>query len=276
MAEKDLEKDIQERLELLRSGKARSYFLGHLDYPSGVRGSNEATIREMINPLQETMPSIRDLIKEVKKNIKSIDEQTKFSAVYLLLGKVFSNIEAMFILAGSGKNLEMMEMCRSAQESLDLIILFLIDESDPLLKRWFAGATIPNKEARAAIHKFLNEDKELVGEEGIPVDKMTAHIYDIYSKYTHSSYAALLDAVDAFHEDFDFEGYSGFHYTKENFRMVQNISASLATTLKHVFLNLKDQSNFERADKIYKTINPSTTSREEMAKIIERYKGGKS
>lgn len=250
--ENSFEKDIQERLEKLHTGHARNYFLTHPDYPANCRAMDEAEIIRLSEIANGTLPPINNLIRGIRKKFGLITEQTNISAAYFLLGKAYSNLETILFLAPKGKHLEIVDLIRSAQESLDLVFLFLEDESKELLEKWFKGETIPNREARRVLDNVMN--RELVSQGNTPAGDMKGFLYNLYSKYTHSSYAAILDAVDVFHEDFDFEGTSGFYYTRENFQNINNLVASLLIQLKNFFVKFHDQENFRKVDKLYKSL----------------------
>jgi hypothetical protein len=169
----------------------------------------------------------------------------------------------------------MMDLARSAQESLDLAFLFLEDGNDDLLLKWFAGKIIKNEEARKAFDKYLNAGT--VSLETLPIKEAKAHMYHIYSMYTHSSYGALLDSVDVFREDLDFEGQAGFHYTNRNFHVVRSLASSIILNLKNIAGKLNDRAMFLEADRIYNLIVPSEIRlneeqiKDQIQELIKKY-----
>ena len=103
--------------------------------------------------------------------------------------------------------------------------------------------------------------------------ELKTHIYNIYSLYTHSSYAALLDTVDVFHEDFDYKGMSGFHYTLKNLDIaINNLAISLLLELKNIFTKYQNLESINEVDKLLEQMGNYKASPEEINKILEQYK----
>src|SRR5207247_2603302 len=154
-------------------------------------------VLELVKLIENSLPEILDLIKSLRSKVDFIANQDKWSAIYILLGKAFSNLESVILLAKEGRNLEMMDIARSGQESLDLVFLFFESEDKNLIDKWFEGKIIKNEEARELFHKFINDTKEIVNEkEFVPIKEMKKNMYNLYSQYTHSGYGALLDSID--------------------------------------------------------------------------------
>src|SRR6266496_1927025 len=97
----------------------------------------------------------------------------------------------------------------SSEESPDLFLGE--EENSSILKKWFSGDIVENRDARDAADKFVNQDLSIIGAQ-IAFKEAKAHMYRILSLYTHNTYAALLDSYDVYHKDFDFGKISGFHY----------------------------------------------------------------
>ncbi len=70
------------------------------------------------------------------------------------------------------------------------------------------------------------------------------------SKYTHCSYSALLDCLDVFNEDFDWNGYSGAHYTRDYMDALDSAMTATLIALKMTYSELKDIVNYEKVDKV--------------------------
>src|SRR3972149_2930029 len=140
--------------------------------------------------------------------------KNRFTAAYILFGKISNGIQAIFILAENGLHYEAMELVRSNREAMDLIFYFLLgDDTSRDLKKWFDGEVIKNEIARNAFSKFLSDELQKAGTT-LPVNSMKSGIYSGLSGYSHVTYAALLDSIDVYHQDFDFERIAGYHYTK--------------------------------------------------------------
>jgi hypothetical protein len=229
------------------------------------------SLQKDCDTLEKHLPEIEGLIKSIFPYIGSITEQTKIAASYLLLGKAFCFLTTSLKLAKDGNNLEMMELSRSAKEALGLVILFLEDENKELLNKWFNGKIISNSVAREFQHKMLNERLSKISTDDMPVNEMLKEDYRVMSHYTHSSYAGLLDAVDIFSLNFDFDKNAGYHYSKNNFHILQDLFLKLLMQLRNIFMHLKNKELYAQASDLCKLFTPSV-SNEEMLKIVEKYK----
>lgn len=265
-----LEGRIQERINKLKKRKGYYYFLSNIAYPENERKRLKYQVQKSLEVIEKNLPEIKKIAKSIKKLIPHIWEQNAITAVYLLLGKAYSNLETIILLSKEGHNLETVELARSANESLDLAFLFLEEGNEEKLQNWFKGKIISNSEARKAFDRVLNT--EILHSPKLPVGDAKTDVYDIYSEYTHSGYGALLDAVDVFHEDFDYERISGFHYTLRNFEEItKNLATSILLELKNVFLKYKDLDSFDKVEKILNEVGNPRVSKEEIEKIFEQY-----
>lgn len=269
-----LEERINDRIEKLKSRKGHYYCISNLTYPENQKQKSRYQLQQATALLEEKMPEIKELIKSIKGYIPYIWEQNAITAVYLLICKTYGNLETIIALAKDGRNVEIIELARSGHESLDLAFLFLEEGQEERLKSWFKGKIIDNKIARETFHKVLNSG--VLNATDLPVYDSKTDIYGVYSLYTHSSYAALLDTIDVFHEDFDFEGISGLHYSLQYFdAIVKNLMISLMLELKNIFTKYKILENINKVDRLLEQLGNYKATEEEVRDIFERYKKGK-
>jgi len=108
---------------------------------------------------KELEPVLEQFIKHVKSlkgSMGSITDRNIHIACYFLLGKITKTLRAALLLAQNGYYHEFMELARSINENVDLILLFVIEGEDGKnLKEWLDGKTISNGIARIAIQKNL-------------------------------------------------------------------------------------------------------------------------
>ncbi len=270
--EDELKKELEDRVKELRSRHSSEYFSQHPNYPNEQKDLDEAEIGELAKSFEEALPAIQELLREVKKFVPFIGDRTKTAAAYLLLGKALSNLKSIITVAKKGFNLEVMDLTRSGQESLDLALLFLEDGSEHLLEQWFNGDIVKNKEAREVMHQIMNRElpKILPDGEELPVNKMKAHMYKLFSMYTHSAYGALFDSIDVFREDIDFSGSAGFHYARRNFGVIHDFTVSLILQLKNIFGKHEDKEGFLRADTLYKSLGYGDAKFEDFVGLFEK------
>jgi len=272
--QQELEERINKRVQELKTRKGYYYFLSNPGYPENEKEKTKNQILNYTELFETKLPVIKTIIRSLKKNyVPHIWEQNAITAVYLLIGKAYGNLETMISLAKQGRNFEIIELARSGHESLDLAFLFLEPKQEERLKNWFKGKIIKNRTAREALHKVVNS--EGVNSTSLPMYELKTYIYDIYSSYTHSSYAALLDAVDVFHENFDYNGISGFHYTLKNLDIaINNLAVNLLLELKNVFTKYKNLESINKVDRLLEQMGNYKASPEEINEILERYKKG--
>lgn len=266
------EANINERLRKLRSRKGHRYFITHIEFPSRQKELDRASIDRYLKKIEEIIPQIELLIRNYRAYILHIWDQTKFCASYLLICKAFGNLRTATLLAKNGSCQELVEISRSAIEALDLAFLFLQDEKGKLLKDWFKGKIISNDEARKALHKSINK---IFVDTTIPLQDVKSDLYETYSLYTHSSYAALLDSIDVFYEDYDFKKYAGYHYSVRYLHLIDNIVINILLLLKSAFTYVKDTKNFEATDKLLRAIWNEDLSPYSIDKLFKDYKQSK-
>ncbi len=263
---------IQERLEKIRNPEASDFVRLHPDYPETRKERDRQDIIQSLQQFESIHQKILPHICDLRKLIKDMTERTMICAIYLLFGKMMQTLEVIFLLAKEGRNQEVGELVRSVNENCDLISLFILNSSDEYLNKWFDGEIIEHAKAREAIHKFLNRLnlQDPVSKEELPVYEVSTYIYRVFSKYTHSSYAALLDSVDVFNKDFDFHRFAGYHYIKRNFHIIRNAMVETLLRLKTLYLALSDNDNYLKVDNILKEIMPTVTE-EEIKNILEKF-----
>jgi hypothetical protein len=266
-----VEGNLKVKLEKLRSRTARDYFLLNISYPSQERAKNEADINKYIQDLEDILFEIEKLLKTYRKHIPNIWDQTRDAACYLLIGKVFNNLKTIARISKDGSSHELVELCRSAIESLDLVFLFLEDKTEKYLKIWFKGELVTNDEARLAAEKIINNANIYNDNIELPLKDIKSDVYSMYSLYTHSGYAALLDSVDVFYEDFDYKKYSGYHYTNRNLHLVNNVLENTLLGLKNAFIRSNDILGAKNVDIILKKVGHNKLPKEVVYKIINPY-----
>ena len=199
--------------------------------------------------------------------------KNRFTAAYILFGKISNGIQAIFILAENGLHYEAMELVRSNREAMDLIFYFLLgDDTSRDLKKWFDGEVIKNEIARNAFSKFLSDELQKAGTT-LPVNSMKSGIYSGLSGYSHVTYAALLDSIDVYHQDFDFERIAGYHYTKaSSLPYVQGEIEGMIVSLKHFYQIVGDNSAYEQLDDILRKWAPERYNTEKTKNDLEELK----
>lgn len=257
---------LKERLEKLKSRRARRYFLSNMSFPENEKQKDRDFIISSLHVIENVLPKVKDLVKGIRTHIEYIWDQSPILAAYLLMGKALSNLESIISLAKGGHVLEVVELIRSGQESLDLAFLFMEGGQEQRLNKWFNGEIIENAKARKALQTAINK----MGFR-YPVKSLKSEVYKTLSLYTHSSYGALFDAIDIYHEDFDFDKYAGFHYTREYLPTVEDLLVKILLELKNIFVKQKDMIRLDATEKLLKEFSSSFASESEIRDISKLY-----
>lgn len=264
-----IESNLQRKLNNLKKGKGKRFFLTHIDYPQKQKAIDSVKINQQIKIIENNLSDLKSLIKEIKKYFSSIFDQDKYVATYLLIGKALSNLEASISLAKSGYSEELLELSRSGHESTDLTFLFLEEENKKLLVRWFKGEIIENNISRQFFEKALNKSKII--NVTIELSKAKNHIYKAYSLSTHSQYTALVDLIDVFYEDLDYYKYAGFHHNASLTYYFQSLYSNILIILKTIFIKKMDQPNIDKVDKLLNEVLPKVP-KNEVEQMLKDYK----
>jgi hypothetical protein len=226
------------------------------EYAARERESNRRAVAMQIAELQSLLEICKPFITRIKSVVPKISDETIEAASYLLFSQAVQHFEAIFVLADRGLSIQACEMLRAIGEALDLIKLFLEESQDhPKLKTWFEGEIIPNREGREAAHRFMNEGRS----EPLPVKETKAGIYAALSKYSHMSYAAVLESIDVYARDFDWHRVAGFHYVNlSSLPFAREMLHATVITLKQFYrFHLGDEESFRELERIRNKVSPA-------------------
>lgn len=230
----------------------------------------QATALEL-ERLEELYGEVLPYVRKVRSFVSDVLDQNRLTAAYFLFGKVSQGLRAIFLLARGGFHYEVMEIVRSGREALDLVALFLREAEDsPLLKKWFEGEIVENKEARAAMEKLLSRGNQEMGV-ALSVGDMKAGLYGVLSKYAHVSYGALLESYDVHKADFDFDGGAGFHYVRASSLpyVKREMTGGLIVGLKDFYRTAGDLRSYEELDAILRKHAPEMFDESQRKKRID-------
>lgn len=242
---------ISDRLAKLRSHRGRMAMLANPLYPAQRKKKDMDQISEKLAPLREIHAKLVPRVKKLKELVPDITEQSTMCAIYLLYGKVLQTWDSIFLLASHGHGFDIMEFRRSIGENLDLIHTFHLDESGEHLKKWFEGEIILHSVSRNIADEWLKKGKIKEVEEGkLTPKQMAVDIYRGFSRYTHRSYVALLDCIDPFNEDFDWDLNAGAHWTLNNMHALEAAMVTTLIALKMTYRALRDDTSYTEVDKM--------------------------
>ena len=266
------EEYVTNRLADVNAKKGYSYAQANPGYPEYQKQKDVIAIDLLCKEIEDVLPKVEGLMKKIFSGVGSITEQTKTAAVYMLIGKAYGSLQSALLLCRDGRNIEALEICRSGKEALDLVIVFWEDENANLLSKWFKGKIIDPSEVRDFQHKLINRElADYYENEEQPIKDLLRNGYKIMSVYTHSAYSGLLDNVDVFNMDFDFERYGGYHYCIENFHVVEDLLIKILLQLQSSALKVGDTGAFTATKEISKRFDVNLT-KEQMKIVLAKYK----
>lgn len=267
MLRNGIEGRIKARIKKLKSRKARRYFQLNIGHPKSQQELERNYINQTIRTIEDLFPTLIELLKKVRPHFNNIWDQNKIVASYLLLGKSFKTLEAVIEEMKKGNPTSAVELARSGCEAVDLVFLFLSNDGDTYLRKWFGGKIISNNESRKAFERSITEMfPKSAG--SYALREMKSDVYWIYSLYTHSGYGAILDMVDVYYEDFDFSGYAGFHYTRQYLHLAENLLVNILLGLKNIFLITVDLEGIATVEKYLKQFHLHFASPREISDWI--------
>lgn len=267
--EEDL-KYIKGHEEAINNEAAAEFFKSNPEKIRATTATEKESLFKKLDALDKRFHSLIPYITNTRVYIKSITEKTKLSASFLIFHKTIQTWEAMMILARNGFYYETMELSRSTTENADLSNLFILgDEDNKIITRWFNGEVIMNRESRASFEEVFNSNEFFP--KPMPVAKTIGKIYHVMSEYTHGGYGAMLEMINMFSKDFDFDKSVGFHRLDEQTDVLKNLVNKIQYNLIlfHTCL-VKDK---ERADELIKLLPEplETLSKEDIEKHYEQY-----
>ncbi len=267
-----VDKRIKEKLNLLKTRAGHKKLLSDIFFPSKQRERDRQIALRYASILDDKLKKLEPLIRSLRSHIDYIGDPDKYVAAYLLIGKSYTTLKAINLLVREGYSFQITELVRSSMESLHLVALFLENDQEKLVKKWFEGEIIGNRTAREAMNKAINSMNQANDGKPIPMGDALSDIYSIYSAYTHSGYSAVFDFIDVFKEDFDFEQYSQFHYNRKYLHLIDNLYVNILLELKNFYIRVKDDANLEKVESMLSDEGGSFATTTEIMKEMERYK----
>jgi hypothetical protein len=268
--DQELKKILKDKLEKLH--KRTAFQLASLDpkLPARNKAWDKTQIESNLLKIEKVTPSIKLLLKRIRKNFRNIWDETNIVATYLVLGKVLNNLESATILAKQGYSYSMVELIRSGVESCDLALLLMEESQEEIVKEWFQGRIIKNEKSRKLAHKILNNER--TGEKILmPIESAKKDVYEIYSHFTHNSYSTLLELIDPYKEDLDYEQTAGFHYSQHYFHLIENLAVQILLEIKNLFVKTQDLDGIKGCNSALQELDYNLHSKEEAEDLFTRY-----
>lgn len=213
-------------------------------------------IELLLSRLRKQLSDLLPFVYKIKPHINDITETTHICAIYLLLCRVFDDWDSLFVLAKNGRSSAAGSIIRMIKEGNMLVNLFAIEFSNKdhaNLDKWFSGEIVQHGIGREKMEKYFNKYSPPT----LDVKKLATHIYQIESQVSHNAYATILELVSPFTEDYDFDGYTGYHRTISWLRYAVGSLETTNIALKMVYsIVINDDGAFKKINEILIKYNP--------------------
>lgn len=250
---------IASNKQAIKSSKPKAALLHNPDMLRSIQERDKLKIGLLLSRLREQYSELFPFVKKVKLHINDIIEETYVCAIYLLLCHVFDNWNSFFILAENGRSSAAGNVIRTIKEGIMQIELFSIDslsEERTNLDKWFSGDIIRHVTGRRKVGEYFDESLPF---SEVNVKELSSQVYQIESQVSHNAYASILELVSPFTEDYDFDGYSGYHRTLAWLRYASGSLEATNIVMKMVYLMvIKDAESFKKINEILVRYSPET------------------
>ena len=209
-------------------------------------------IESLMLELEKQYNDIIPFIKDLKKYVKDITEQTFFSAIYLLSNSILSIFSSIKILANKWEYISIMTLLRKLDEAATLCNLFSIEcnENNPNnLNKWFSWKIINHKiwrEKTDKLPEWINVDFEA----------LQSYLYQMTSQAAHNWYSSLLESISPFTEEYD-NKLTWYYRTISALKMTLWWITEFIIALKWIYLFIiKDSVTYDKLDLLLNKFNP--------------------
>lgn len=207
-----INKLIKETVDKINNSNATSFSPLQKDIIlSNYYTENNKEINIILSKLLSYYNEILPFVKNIRKNIHTITEQTHICASYLILQQSFQNWNSIFLLSKHGMSPGILCLLRTIKEGLDLICLFSMEshkQEAHYLHRWFAGEIIEHGKYRSELEKFYTNEnffniENITNSSDLKINATS--IYKIDSLAVHNAYLPLVQNISPFTQDYDTE-----------------------------------------------------------------------
>lgn len=273
---KDKEMDIliANRIRDINNSKKDLIIALDPSFPKKIKNDETAELYSILEEQRKFHNNLILFLPKIKKHINNITDKTLVNAVYLLMCHILESWKLVFILAEKNFSFEMVVIFRNMSEATDLIKTFVLSDTEhKLLDKWFSGKNVMPVDTRKTLAKMLDKDSTAfngVDMTNIDIEKMQGSVYKVLSLYPHNSYYSMLESVDIFTKDFNFNETSSIHFTKQNLRMGNTLMVNTIVTMKAIFLELKDKDSLDSLNILLGT-QAKNIDEEKLADLRKRF-----
>ena len=241
MAEEDIDY-IKGHEKAINDPAPADFFRSNPEKVRVITEREKASFYKNLDEYDKRFHSLIPYIQNTRIYMGSITEKTRIAACFLLFHKAIQTWEAIVLLSKQGFYTEAMELTRSTSENMDLANMFIFGDADGVhMAKWFSGKVIGNKEARASFEDAFNAGGFFT--EDVPIAKVMASMYHVMSQYTHGGYAILLEMINMYTKDFDYDKSVGFHRLDEEDHVLKNLVNKIHYSLIFFYIKLAVDKN---------------------------------
>ncbi|PIZ96397.1 MAG: hypothetical protein COX80_01410 [Candidatus Magasanikbacteria bacterium CG_4_10_14_0_2_um_filter_33_14] len=232
-----------------------------------------AQIKKHIAILKKRRDKLFPYLKLLKNNIPDILDETFESACYLINAQIFKLWDTIFILGEQGNNVSLMVIIRAIKEYNMLLNFFALeckdDKKDNELKKWFNGHLIMHGDGREKIKSLMKDDDAFNETDADNHKNLGTHVYKIESALAHPSYVSVLENIDPFTKDYDFELFVGINRCvsalEYAYGTLNNTILAMSAVFGFVF---DDLNSYKELNTLFDEYHPNDLSPDQVLKII--------
>ncbi len=235
---------------------------------------DKTKIQKYIAELKKRRNRLFPYLTIIKEKTPDILDETFESACYLINAQIFKLWDVAFILGEQGRYVSLMILIRAIKEHNMLLNFFAIDSKNKNknnLKKWFDGQLIMHGDGREKMKSLMKEDGEFDESDVENYKNLATHVYTIESALAHPSYVSVLENIDPFTRDYDFESYMETNRSVSALEYAYGTLNNTILAMKAVFgFVLNDLDTYKKLSEILNEFHPDNLSPSQALEIIRK------
>lgn len=197
-------------------------------------------IKQELVKLREYYDALEKVTKALKGHVSDITDDQFTTAIYILATHNLQTLNSIFTLAENkgASSPSLIRVVKEINAQIDLFRMEFKKGDRRNLDEWLCGEIISHGAFRKAkadeASIALGKDKA----EKLKAD--TLNVYRLESQMTHNSYAALLENISPYTEDFDYSGHTQHERTIHMLKYTKGTMDNFAIVLKGVFAHMEN------------------------------------
>lgn len=233
-----IKQHIEEAINAISNEKTKNALEINPEIQNYIKEKDAMQIGDLLKEITEYYDELLPYIKKIKINVPQITDQTCICACYLLIAQVFKLWNSILLLGEKANNTAIMVIIRAIKEHNMLISMLALEYSEKNnenLKKWFSGDLIMHSAGRKKMSSLISNDEIFKSVDNQKIYDFETHLYSIESALAHPSYVSVLENINPFSKDFDFNSYAGFHRTVSALEYAKGTMDNTTIAIKTIF-----------------------------------------